>query len=283
MHWKLWGKTITLRRLSGALGDNLMLSFLAREIKKAYPGKRVILETQWPALFENNPHVDKVVKGKKAKLFYLKPKYRLPIASNKNILIQLGEAIGLNCDNASLSVELFLSDEEIEIMRKQLPERFVALSPSSKQTFAANRRTWDFENFQQVVNGMPETTFVQIGTPDDPLLERVLDFRTIGYPIRASAAILHLASAGLFHDGGLMHLANSVSRKSVIVFGGAIHPDAGGYPDNINLFTPIECGPCFTSDRPMPPCEPMTCMKAITPEHVIRSLQKLLPLPLGAF
>ena len=53
-------KSIILRRSSGVFGDNLILSFLAREINKKYPDMIIGIETDRPELFLGNPHIDKV-------------------------------------------------------------------------------------------------------------------------------------------------------------------------------------------------------------------------------
>lgn len=251
-----------------------MLSFLAREIKRLYPRKKVVIETEWTELFLHNPFVDKVIKGKKAKVFYFKPKYRLPSPDGTHMLHQLSRAIGIDSSKTAPFVELYLQDDEVESVRKLLPQRFVAVCPSGKMTFAGNRKEWGFDRFQQIVNSMKDIEFVQIGVPKDPLLDGVLDFR--GLPVRTSAAILKLASAGLFIEGGLGHLARSVGRASVIIYGGALDPSHTGYSENINLATTMDCAPCFTSHAQMTDCDHKSCMESITPDRVVSALYQLM-------
>jgi len=155
---------------------------------------------------------------------------------------------------------------------KHLPERYIVVCPVGKQTFAANRKEWGFENFQYLVNLIKDIPIVQIGSPRDPLLKGVIDLRAIAFPIRTCATVIKKSLTGVFLEGGLMHLANAVGKPSIIIFGGALMPETTGYDCHINIATTIECGPCFTSDRRVSTCSHMNCMKPITPKFVFEHL-----------
>lgn len=265
---------IILRRTSKALGDNLMLSFLAREIKNAHPSKKVIIETEWPELFYNNPNVDWVIKGKKLP-FYIKPKYHIGVSAKKHILDQMAKAIHLGPDRWERKLDFFMTSDDKSDVLNLLPKKYVVVCPIGKQAFAANRKEWGPESFQKVVDLLTDIPVVQIGLPSDPLLGGVSDFRTLGYPIRTCAAIIKKSLAGGFLEGGFMHLANAVNKPSVIIYGGALCPHITGYDIHINLDTKVECGPCFTSDSPMEACPTMECMKQISPELVVEKIREL--------
>ena len=67
-------------------------------------------------------------------------------------------------------------------------------------------------------------------------------------------------------EGFLMHLARAVNCRSVIIYGGRIKPSQIGYVANKNLYSPVECSPCWLRN----PCDHnRKCMDMITVEQVI--------------
>ncbi len=123
---------------------------------------------------------------------------------------------------------------------------------------------------------MKDIPVVQIGSPSDPLLEGVADFRSIGFPIRICASIIKNALTGVFLEGGLMHLSNALNKPSIIIFGGALRPEITGYDLHTNISVKLDCGPCFTSDKPMGECPTMKCMQSITPELIFEHLKTII-------
>jgi ADP-heptose:LPS heptosyltransferase len=53
--------------------------------------------------------------------------------------------------------------------------------------------------------------------------------------LRECAALLTNAAVFVGLEGGLMHLARSVDRRSVIIYTGYTRPEDTGYPENRNL------------------------------------------------
>jgi hypothetical protein len=266
-------RAITLRRSSRALGDNLLLSCLAREIKRNCPDRYVILETEWPELFVGNPYVDAVFAGKVAP-FYHKLKYRIVPETREHLIDQLVRQLPVPVTTWERKVDLFLPEESLARNVQGLPDRFVAVNPAGKSAHSENRKDWGFENFAALrgtVGGIP---FVQIGDAGTPLLPQAIDQR--GRPILESAFIVSRSTTGVFLEGGLMHVANAVNKPSVIIYGGAIHPGVSGYGMHLNLHTEPDCGPCFTSDEPLTMCDSMICMREIEVARVAGAVQDLL-------
>lgn len=266
---------IVLRRISKALGDNLMISCLAREIKRTYPRKKVIVETEYPDLFFANPNVDVVLKGKRLP-FYVKAKYRLSPDTETHILDQMIRALPFPVSGCERKLDYFEPEDlDLHVLEK-LPPDYVVVCPVGKRKFAANRKEWGFDNFQQLVHLLADIPVVQIGSPSDPLLHGVIDFRSVGFPIQICAAVIRHSLTGIFTEGGFMHLANAVGKPAVIVYGGALRPESTGYDLNVNLSQEVDCGPCFTSHRPLTECPTMKCMRPISPELVARSVMNLI-------
>ena len=67
-------------------------------------------------------------------------------------------------------------------------------------------------------------------------------------------------------EGFLMHLARAVNCRSVILYGGRLKPSQIGYVANKNLYSPVECAPCWLRN----PCDHnRKCMDMITVEQVL--------------
>jgi hypothetical protein len=64
-----------------------------------------------------------------------------------------------------------------------------------------------------------------------------------------------------------------VRTPSVIVFGGREHPTQSGYAGNENLFTAMECSPCWLWNR----CPyDRECLARITPANVVEAVDRVL-------
>jgi ADP-heptose:LPS heptosyltransferase len=113
---------------------------------------------------------------------------------------------------------------------------------------------------------------LQIGSPNDSLLEGVKDLRG-KTSIRKTAAILSQSKCFVGTVGFLMHLARSVECRSVIIYGGREHSWQSGYKCNENLNSFVDCAPCWKWND----CNHnRKCMDSITPEEVLKAIREVL-------
>ncbi len=270
-YYLLHPKAIFVRWTSHAMGDNLLLTVILPELRKRNSKAKIIVETKFPEFFIDNPNVDWVTNRHfKTTKKFIKPKYKIVAETSKSIYEQMLSYIS---DKKEGLPKLYLN--EAEIAKHKANFEYFAIAPLGKQAFSANRKEWGFENFQNLVNLINEKTnakIIQIGAKNDELLQNVIDKR--GFPIRESAAIIKNSIAFIGLEGGLMHLAKSVEKDSVIIYGGFINPEISKYKNNINVINLIECSPCFTSEKPHTICETMLCMKGILPESVFSKIDE---------
>ena len=264
---------ITLRRTSKALGDNLMLSCLAREIKRNDPSRYVMVETSWPELFEHNPNVDTVF-SKKVALRYYKNTYTITPTIHEHTLDQMIRHLPVSISHWERQVDLYYPEEQFAHVLNGLPDRYLVVNPAGKQTYSANRKEWGVDNFQALRSRLKHLPFVQIGSADTPLLPQTIDKR--GRPILEDAHLIKHSLTGIFLEGGLMHLANGLNKPSVIIYGGCLHPNISGYAMHYNIFTTPACSPCYTSQVPLSPCDTMQCMKIISVDQVIQGIYSII-------
>jgi len=264
IYYLLRPNTILVRRTSNGLGDNILLSAILPTLRKKHPRHRIVVETPFPELFENNPYVNWVTdKHFKTTKRHIVPRYRVEKDTRTSFIEQMMRYVATQ---ETGSPRLYLTDAEIESMKARFPQPYITICPAGKTKFSSNRKEWGLERFQELRNLMSDQQFIQIGLPSDPLLENVIDAR--GLTIRESAALIHSSMFFLGLEGGFMHISRAVGRRSVVIFGGYIHPQTSGYIENINLYSPVDCSPCYHSHAPHEFCDSMKCMKAITPEMV---------------
>ena len=139
-------------------------------------------------------------------------------------------------------------------------------------------KQWYEARFQSVVDALVgEVEFFQVGSATDSVLQNVNDLRgTTG--MRETAAILHHARLYLGTVGFLMHLARAVECPGVIIYGGREAPWQSGYICNFNLYTPLDCAPCWRWNC----CEfDRQCMRDIGVTDVVSAIRQMLARPRG--
>ena len=270
--------TIFLRRFSNGMGDNLLLTGLLPELRRQNLGKKIIVESsKWSSLFFNNPYVDWVTdKHFITTKRHYKPKYIINENNQVSIYQQIGKRLGFE---GIFYPELYLTAEELSNITDRyfdnIDKPVIVFCPIGKRGYSANRKEWGIQNFQRTINLTSEKYhWMQVGISSDMLLNDVIDAR--GLTIRESAAVFAKADLALILEGGLMHLAKAVGTLAVVIYGGVISPKTSGYPENLNIYTKVDCSPCFRSDKPLTNCEMMTCMKKITSDYVAENLDKMI-------
>ncbi|MFH1761343.1 MAG: glycosyltransferase family 9 protein [bacterium] len=261
--------TVLLRRFSKGIGDNLMLSCLLPHLRNKYPSKKIVVETEYPELFQNNPYADFVTaRHIKTTARHLKPVYHISEKSTEHIITQMLGHIGIT---DFTEPKMYLIEEEMAWARKEYSSGYIAICPDFKKSFSANRKEWAAENFRNLCALLREFRFVQIGPAGSHLLEGVIDAR--GLPLRRSAAVMANSIFFIGTEGGLMHMARALGKKAVIIYGGAILAGTSGYSENLNITNITECSPCFHSDYPHEDCTHKKCMYGITPEAVAEKIR----------
>ncbi|MGD8628895.1 MAG: glycosyltransferase family 9 protein, partial [bacterium] len=263
-------RTVFLRRVSNALGDNLLLTAVLPGLRRKYPDHKIVVETPWPELFRNNPHIDWVTdRHMKTTRRHIKPVYRVRGRGGPSLIAQMMAYVEGGLEG---SPELYLEPQELEWARERYDGEYIAICPTNPGDFCANRKEWGTGNFQALRNLLEDYAFVQIGLASDPLLENVIDAR--GLPVRRSAAVLKNSLFFVGLVGGLMHLARAVGVRSAIIYGGYEHPEITEYPGNLSFYNDVDCSPCYDSQKAQQSCDTMKCMAGIDPREVHDAIRR---------
>jgi ADP-heptose:LPS heptosyltransferase len=287
-------RSITLLHHREALGDTLLLSALARNLKRVRPDVHLALATRRPELFYNNPHIDEnrgwhlwrsgctasaKYSGKDlgGKLHVVEVQWRAlwrELAEAKFPGVESPEPPALD----SLHPELFLTPAELNVARKRVSlanlgqsvRKPVVLIGSGGKLKPTHNREWGMVNYRAIAEALrPHAALLQISGEEQLRAGGVAlpDLRNI--PVRQAAALFSVCDAMLVQEGGLMHVARAVNAPCVSLFGGYVLPRHTGYDEQTNFWSKPECSPCIPL---LKDCFHLKCMVGITPRHVLRAL-----------
>lgn len=259
---------------NGGLGDDIMCSAIARELRRRGTAKIWQL-TPFADLFAGHPDLIPVpadfrlrrLCGMLGVPFF---ELQYPDHPPRHLIAVMCAASGISGD-IELRPYVSVTDEE-QRGGKRVPRRQIVVQTSSLGArFPFRNKQWPAERFQTVVDALiGEFDIVQLGAPTDPGLRGVLDLRG-KTTIRETAAILAASELFLGLVSGLMHLARAVECRSVIVYGGREHPTQSGYAANENLYWTGSCAPCWQRDD----CDyDRICMQEILPDAVIDAVHR---------
>ncbi len=272
----------------GGLGDDIMQTVVARELKRRGAGK-VWQFTRMPELHHGNP--DLVAVPDDFRLHRLCRIFGRPVVHAdypdhppRHFIAMMCECVGIRGE-IELRPRVYLSDAERRA-GKTVQRRQIAVQTSSLAARAPMRnKLWPAERFQIVADVLKEDfDLVQLGALSDPELCGALDLRG-KTSVRQAAAVLAASHLFLGLATGLVHLARAVECRSVVIYGGREDPSRSGYSANENLSWSGPCAPCWLRND----CDyGRVCMSEILPEHVILAVRRQAdrhgdPLPVDRF
>ncbi len=249
------------------LGGYILWTAVAREVHR-HTGRKVVLTNRMfgripfprkvldDEVFQHHPAVitDRMNTSepiRELRLDNRKANYWTRITKDRIMYKPGGHAIEIACAAYGVSrpevrCEVHLTQDELDAGGRYLEDLgpYVAIEPHTKDSFTVNKQ-YGFSRWQLVADGLKDSglTLVQVGEGGKSLLKGVVD--ATGLPgVRDTAAVLRHADLLVAPEGGLMHLANAVGTRAVIVYGGYVSPGLTGYAENVNLFSDLPCAPC---------------------------------------
>jgi hypothetical protein len=265
-----------------SLGDNLLITTLCEALVEHGQGN-IWVKCDHAFLFENNPGVKLVIpfntllstavlKIFKAKTVYLNyttysPSTDRDEVPEKHIILKMADGLGFKGELTNKPVLYLTPDEERKgyITSKQI----VIATSTAGAKFPMRNKEWMVESYQAIVDRFSDSyRFIQLGAKNDFSLSNVIDLRG-KTTIRESAAILKASLLVITHVGFLMHLARAVDCRAVVIYGGREKPEQSGYACFENLYTNIECSPCWQHNR----CDfSRRCMTQISTDMVAQAV-----------
>jgi ADP-heptose:LPS heptosyltransferase len=277
----------------GGIGDELLLTAVAHELKRRSPNLCIWQISHSAELLDQNPNYSKVFNWNNWPLRYsnilnnrrLKiDGYATPVIPGEQYVPPTEHIIAVMCRRAgitgqiSIKPDLFLS--ETEKRKGSFAKGAIVIHYPGEKTYAHMKKNklWDFHKFQRVVKAIAagsidgkKYSIIQLGSPEDPLSDGIIDLRG-RTTLRESAAILHNCEMFLGHVGFLMHLARAVDCRAVVIYGGHEHSFQSGYICNENLDSHVDCAPCWRWNT----CDfGRKCMEMVSIDDVLGAVQKV--------
>lgn len=278
-------------QFGGGIGDELLLTTVAHELKRRDPSLKIWQVSHSAELLRYNPDYAKtftwddwylrysfLLHGRRTKLAYAVE--RIPqkeeVSPSEHILAVLCRNAGIS-GSVALRPYLSLSDEEKKSgSLGDFQITVQCLGAESFRTVMLNK-LWSAEKFQHVVDSLRTlygggVQIIQVGGAADPMLRGVTDMRG-KTTLRESAALIHRSRFFIGTVGLGMHLARAVDRRSVIIYGGREHSWQSGYSCNENIDSFVDCAPCWKWND----CDyDRKCMTMISVDQVMNAVQRLL-------
>jgi ADP-heptose:LPS heptosyltransferase len=269
------GARLTVVDAFGTPGDTLLTATICRHLRQWYPRLRINCLTPNPDLLRHDPNIDTL--NQPESYFSVWSWYPDLVARREgstNVLKETFGRLGLDGRVYEYRARVYLTDAE----RAAGLER---LGHPSKPVLTFHTRSreevkdWPLARWVEALAHLRERFhLVQLGDDREPVIDGV--HRLVGLTMRESLGVLAHARIHIGADSFLMHAANGLDVRSVIIFGGSRPPGMLGYEGNINLFEPMPCGPCWLQSSQGQRCEyGVACMDKIAPSTVVDAVARL--------
>ncbi len=258
----------------GAPGDALITANVIRGIKQKYPKIKVNCISPNPTLIQLDPNIDSI--NKKETFYSFDSSYWELIVrkeKNENVVAFNLERLGIN--SSEYKSHFFLSKPEKQWAKSILSSTkkpLVAFCSRSKESV----KNWPIEHWKQLLKEISSRcSLLHLGDQNEPIFKDVTRYAG-KLTMRKSAAILSQCNLFIGPDSLLMHIANGLDIKSIIIFGGSRPVGCFGYPENINISTTPECGPCWIHDGYEQCANDFKCLSTISHLEVVDLVKKSL-------
>lgn len=261
------------------IGDELLLSAVAREIARAHPECGVWIRSRHGFRFPKHVRTGEAPADARAvETIYQNPTMYGP----ERHAPFPGHLVQQMLDKVFVDTGLLVKAEDV---RPALdgPRHVRPTKPRvllhSKGNPRLPSKEWGVERWAKLceILGGKGVEIVQVGAADEPLLPRVQDRR--GTPVGELQALVADSNLVVCLVGFLMHLASAVGTPAVVIYGGREHPAIDGYPDQVHLSSgALDCrGRWGCHLAPELSCpHGMRCMEGLTPELVAEEVLELL-------
>jgi ADP-heptose:LPS heptosyltransferase len=218
-------KKIFLKNTQPLLGDRMMFTPVVRDLKVAFPDTQIGVLSAGPEIFKNNPHIDhdmieadaddvynigpaKVTHGSKTNGLHITSAFRMSLQENS----------GLDIPQGPFKPDIHLT--EAEKNHREIAGPYWVINTDTGP-FTAKR--WRSERFQQLIDCMPEITFVQVGLKRDNWIRlagpNVIDMID-QTKIRDLFSLVYNSSGCISLVSSLMHVAAAFDKPAVVLAGG---------------------------------------------------------------
>jgi len=297
--------------IDGGIGDTICSSVMINSARNLNPNKNIVVRTFYPEIFVNNPDIDYLysatnidnffeewIKNEKDyKSILKKDIYNLPIYN----LIKYPTS-KIYCDLYGFpfkkdNPKIYLNNEEINEAKRfcdSFDKEVVLIQPyaanhiSNPSNQMTKNKDWFLDLWEELISKLADDyAIVQVGGKNEKELKGVSWSLVGSTSIRQTAALVHECKFFISIDSVIQHIGCAVNKKGIVLFGRS-DPKTFGHNSNLNIYvegscTNLFCGRpqsyfgdyCFENGMVKPwECKKRSCMKAITPELVVKKIKE---------
>lgn len=251
----MYKKSIIIKSFNG-IGDLLFVTPSLKKIREYYPQLRILVNTNYPELLENNPYVDKI--GKKNKGLFLG--YPDPI-----------HCVNPLCHHILSDYKIIKEFYNLTMLPHTLTED--EISPSIYFSFKKTKvnkigvqilhkgqwnkkKVWPY--FSDLIKSNPQ------------LFESIPKCNSI----QELTSVVASYKGIICTEGGISHLAKATNTPAIVIYGGFANPEWNGYRSQVNICCKMECSYCYNSYKCVSKKEERECMRNISISHITTTATK---------
>lgn len=263
-----------------AIGDILMFTCAVRDMKKAYPEWPIMVNSTAMHIWDYNPNIDRSLTTENAKVIEIGPSY-LTNASNRDdrhfanaYRISIEEKLGIKFKQGLIKPDIYMTEEEAKAPPLVEPPYWLILA-GEKGDWTS--KTYPVPRWQEIVSGLPQIKFVQMGTKEHVHSklqgDNVVDF--IGKTQDRHTGIRNLFKLFYHAEGSIglvsfqMHLAAAFGMPCVTIAGGREPVSFTRYPGHQYLASD-GCLPCALPGKACWSCKMEESCKDVVGDESLR-------------
>jgi hypothetical protein len=152
---------------------------------------------------------------------------------------------------------------------------FIAIEPETNRDYFGDLRAWPADRWAAFAAALrasyPDLPVAQLGIGKGPAIPGVADLRG-RTSFRIASLLLQRARLFVGTESGLMHAANAVGARALILWGGITLPEFAGYPTRQRTICKyVACAPCGHSGWCV---NGHACMRTIEVDEVIAAARE---------
>lgn len=258
----------------GAPGDALITANVIRSIKSEYPELKINCITPHPELLRHDPTIDSL-NGNETFYSFDSTYWELIVEKDQKENIISHNLMRLGIKEYEYSSKFYLTEKEKAWSNKLLDgnqKPIISICTKSKEPV----KNWPIDYWTELIKCLTSKfTIIHLGDENEPIFKNVIRYAGL-HTMRESAALLSISKLFIGPDSLLMHIANGLKIKSIIIFGGSRPVECFGYEENINLsYSPV-CSPCWIHESHETCSFDLECMRAISVQQISSNVLKIL-------
>jgi ADP-heptose:LPS heptosyltransferase len=273
-------RNVTLYRYTAALGDALMLTSVAREVRKRNPNAFIHVITGLPSVFSGNPDIDRVTPEPEVPVpglgrYLIRYEHKFPW--NRHLLHYCMEGVDIY-DAIELKTYIYPTSNDLEWAEKIISGKNRPIVIINRKAGPrTDKKNWPEVYWDKLIEKLVQSYYIiEVGVDSHMRTEGSAE----NYLNLVNKTTIHQTAALLSKSGllicpvtGLLHLASAFNLPKLCILGGSEPSCATNYPRTHFLENRPVCADCYERG----PCmNDFICLSQISPDQVLLKVGEVL-------